>query len=78
MNHAVNYERSLSLGAFIALASLAAIGLFIYYSIEWVNATTQTKDQEEFLRAGYAYQGGVLALLTLVVFFNGYFLVKLK
>ena len=74
----VNYERSLSLGAFIALASLAAIILFIYYSVEWSNATTKTTQGEEFLRAGYAYQGGVLALLTLVVFFNGYFLVKLR
>ena len=78
MNHALNYERVLPFfGMIFALASLAGIVLFVYYSIEWANSNNPTKEGVEFLRADYSYEGAVLALLSLIVFFNGYHLAKL-
>ena len=84
MNHALNYERALGLGIVFALASIAAIVTFIYYSTEWAlgekdgNAFDDVKQYPNQVKAEYSYYAGVISLLALIVFFNGYHLARLR
>lgn len=83
MNHALNYRRALPFGTIFGLAAIAATVIFIVYAAEWHDLNNSlTFDGLEvtnrYVKAVYAYQATVLALLMLIVFFSGYHITHAK
>ena len=82
MNHVLNYKRALPLGIVFSLASIAAIVTFLYYSADWAEhekdglSWDELEQYNRMVRAQYSYYAGVIALLVLIVFFNGYHLTR--
>ena len=82
MNHELNYRRVLPFGIVFSLASIAAIVTFLYYSAEWAeheregHSWDNSEQWNRMVRAQYSYYAGVIALLVLIVFFNGYHLTR--
>ena len=86
-DHQMNYKMSLlPVGGVLALASIAAVVLYVVYAVEWHDTApaagngthTETNDQyTKTVRTEYSYYGAVLALLCLLVFFNGYHLTRM-
>ena len=81
-NHELNYRRVLPFGIVFSLASIASIVTFLYYSAEWAQHEKDGWDPDypeqynRMVRAQYSYYAGVMALLVLIVFFNGYHLTR--
>lgn len=81
--HERNYRMVLPLGVIFALASVASAVIFIVYAVEWAeNDSVSTHDNDEqrnrLHKVEYAYYATVLSLLTMIVFFNGYHLTKMR
>jgi len=78
----VTYRKTLPVvSALFGAAAVAATIVFIVYTAEWAdnsaNATFSNRDEtNRYVRAQYGYQATVIALLMLIVFFNGYHLNK--
>ena len=83
MDHQRNYRMALPLGALFALAGIAASVVFVVYAAEWADKSdteitfTNREQTNRFIQAEYSYYATVIALLTLVIFFNGYHLTKM-
>ena len=78
VNHERNYRLSLPLGIVFALTSVAATVIFVVYASEWGDAPVSSRDDNNYLRATFAYNATVISLLLLIVFFNGYHLTKMS
>ena len=88
-DHQMNYRMSiLPVGSLLSLTALAAAVLFIVYAVEWNNHLDDTPDNtdrtgethrqyRERVRTEYSYYATVIALLCVLVFFNGYHLTRM-
>ena len=63
----------LSLVTIFGIASLAAIGLFLYYTSQW-NETGN--DLADVIRAELSYDGAVIALLMMITGMHGFVIIN--
>ena len=86
-DHQQNYKMSLlPVGGLLAVAAVAGAILYIVYAVEWHDEIptggsgghTETNSQyRNSVRTEFSYYGTVIALLCLLVFFNGYHLTRM-
>ena len=62
----------LSLVTLFSLASLASIGLFLYYVSEW---TENGNDIADSIRAEFSYYGAVIGLLMILTGMHGFVII---
>ncbi len=87
-SHEQRYRMVLPLGVVFALGAIAATVVFIVYAVAWStndsnnmadSASAASREQQNRkTKVEYAYQATVMALLALIVFFNGYHLTKIR
>ena len=63
----------LSLVTIFGLASVAAIGLFLYYTSEW---SENGNDIADSIRAELSYDGAVIALLMILTGMHGFVIIN--
>ena len=78
VNHERNYRMSLPLGIVFALGAVASAVIFVVYATEWADTANSDRNDSDYLKATFAYNATVIALLILIVFFNGYHLTKMS